>query len=185
MNSTQIDSSSIVVVEGINDEKKLKSINPSINTYVIGGFGLNEENLNFLKEASKVNNIILFLDPDSTGEILRNKIKLSVPNTIDIFVNKEEAISKNGKKIGIEHLSNDLVIKYLSNINLDNGNKNSITFLDLYELELLSKENSYQLRKIISQKLYLGNPNGKQFLSRLNILGITKEKLIEIINDNT
>ena len=50
-------------------------------------------------------------------------------------------------------------------------------------LGLIGKENSALKRQYISEKLHIGQPNGKTFLNRLNFLQMTYEKVRMILDD--
>ena len=92
----------IVVVEGLHDLERLKSIYEDIDVLITNGSEI-EENLPTIIEASKKRDIILFLDPDYPGERIRKKITEVIPNAKHAFLKKDLAISKNKKQVGIEH----------------------------------------------------------------------------------
>ena len=55
---------------------------------------------------------------------------------------------------------------------------------DLFELGLNGKANSKDLRNIVSLKFHLGPVNSKSLLKRLNMLGIDKNTLKEVLNEH-
>jgi ribonuclease M5 len=172
----------LYVVEGIHDEDKLHKINSQIKTFSIGGFGLNDEDIEYLNEATKFFNIVLLLDPDSAGSKLRTILSSKVKNCQHIYVDKSVSISKNKKKIGIEHVDINILKEYLSYEISDNSNTISITFNDIYDLGLSGQPSSALYRDIISKQLHLGKTNTKQFVNRLNNLSISKEDLTNILS---
>jgi ribonuclease M5 len=173
----------LYVVEGIHDEDKLHKIDPLINTYSIGGYGLNEDDFLFLAQASKNCQIVLLFDPDAAGTNFFNKISARIPNCQCIYLNQADALAKNSHKIGVEHVEINCLKSYLDYQATEIKIK-SITFDDLYQLGLTTTVNSAQKRANISKILHLGNPNTKQFLNRINIIGCSIEKLRTLVLSN-
>ena len=58
----------------------------------------------------------------------------------------------------------------------------SISYDELYELGLVGRDDSFLKRDKLSKQLNLGFNNAKSLLKKLNILGIDKSKIEEIIN---
>ncbi len=171
----------VIVVVGYHDESKIKSVYKDAFCVVTNGSEISVETINFIKELSKNNRIIIFTDPDYPGERIRNIIANEVSNVSHAFLNKKDCISKNNKKVGIEHASSEAIIEALSKIYKEDKIKNNITNQDLFALGLNGNVNSHILREKISDKLNIGNPNAKLFLKRINLLGLTKEELEDLI----
>jgi len=171
----------LFIVEGINDERKLQSMSLSLNTYAVGGFGINKEKLEFIKSASHNNTIVLLLDPDPAGEKLRSMINTYVGGCTHIFINQNDAKDPKRNNIGIECMDNSVLHSYLKDLNFTSEVKKTLSYLDLLDLKLVSSPNSLFFREALAKKYHLGHPNGKQLLKRLNILGITKEELINTL----
>ena len=86
MNKINIDG--VLVVEGKDDVSYLSSF---INAlfFTTNGYDLNEEKIDFLSRAAKVNKVIIYTDPDEAGETIRNRLK----NQINpVFEAKSEKI---------------------------------------------------------------------------------------------
>ena len=172
----------IIVVEGLHDEIKIKSVYPNANVIITNGSEISDDTIKLLKELAKTHQIIIFTDPDSPGERIRSIITNNIPNAKQAFLRKKDAISKNKKKVGIEHATSDVIKESLEPILSKNINtKETITTIELYELGLNGNPNSAIIRNKISDFLNIGNPNFKTFYKRLNLLGITKEELKDII----
>ena len=171
----------IVVVEGMHDLERLKRIYEDIDVLITNGSEI-EENLPIIIEASKKRDIILFLDPDYPGERIRKKIQEVIPNCKHAFLKRNIAISKNGKKVGIEHAKKEDIILALSNVLSPAENANSITYLDLYELGLFGNENSSKLRDYVCEELNIGHTNGKTFLKRINMFNISLEMIKNVLD---
>jgi len=175
----------IIVVEGIHDHQKLNSIYPDIETIVTGGSSISSETLLFLKEASLTRGIILLLDPDFPGKQITNKI-LSFCEGGNIKIaslEKSKAISKNGKKVGIEHARKEDIIESLEHVvTLDTKQYiHSITLNDLIERKLVRDPSAKSNRNQISNKLHIPLANGKTFLKYLQMMHISLSKLDEVM----
>lgn len=167
----------IVVVEGKNDYSRLKVIYPSMQIMMTNGSAISEQLISDLKELNKKNEIILFLDPDGPGRIIRKVLENSLSNVSHAFLDTNKAISKNKRKVGIEHaLEED--IKYALDNYYKHNNKLLYSFQDLYIWGLVGNHFSSYKRAYIGKKLNIGYNNGKTFLSRINMFSIER-KLLE------
>lgn len=173
--------SQVIVVEGKNDYSKIKEVYKDAIIVTTNGREISQETLNLIKKYSIDNEIILFLDPDSPGEQIRKKILEVVPNASNAFLIKKEGISKNKKKVGIEHASNEAIKKALENVYRAEIKENKIEMKDLYNLKLVGFPNSKELRDFVSDKLNIGRPNAKTFLNRINSFNIDIDLIKELI----
>lgn len=165
----------VIVVEGKNDQSKLNSIFKDTLILTTNGSEIKEDTILMLKELSKNNRIILCLDPDGPGNIIRNKILAALPNCDNVYADKDKAISKNGKKVGIEHMSKGDIIALFSDIKITNNNGN-IKYIDLYQFGLMdNKSKRYKL----CDELKISRCNAKQLLKRLNMMGISLKEIEE------
>ena len=172
--------SSVIVVEGIHDEMKIKSVYPDANVVITNGREISDKTIDLIKTLSLNNEIIIFTDPDSPGEAIRKRITDVVPNAKQAFLRKKYAISKNKKKVGIEHADASVIKESLENVYTYNELNETITMSDLYTLGLNGFPNSKILRDKISEHLNIGMPNAKTFLKRLNLIQISLEELKEL-----
>jgi len=172
----------IIVVEGNHDVIKIKKAYPNANCCITNGSEISIETIRYLKEMSKLHRIIIFTDPDSPGEKIRSEILKEIPNALNAFIRKKDSISKNNKKVGVEHASIEDIKKALDGIyNSEIVIKESnIKLSDLYDLGLIGDVNSSIIRDKISDMLNIGIPNSKQFLKRINNLGLELDKLKEL-----
>ncbi|HHU55860.1 MAG TPA: ribonuclease M5 [Acholeplasmataceae bacterium] len=169
----------VVIVEGKNDYNKLKSVFPNLNILITNGSDVRPEFLELVKKLSQNHDIVLCLDPDYSGERIRKTIVDKVPNALHIYANRNKAISKNGKKIGIEHMSKENIISLFSDIKIVN-NLGSLTLNDLYDLGLVGEDDSAIKRKELGNRLGIGYGNAKQFLKKLNMFNISKEDIKKV-----
>lgn len=166
----------IIVVEGKHDEERIKRIYPDAFVLTTNGYSFNNDFFQTLKTLSKQAEVILFLDPDYAGERIRRKILEVCPNASHIFINKEEAYSKNKKKIGVEHLDLVKLKNSLKNIKENNYN-NNFSFQDIYNLGLSGKQDSKDKRQKLCKRLNIGYVNSKQLITRLNMFNYTYEEI--------
>lgn len=165
----------IIIVEGKNDANKLKSVLGDVNVITTNGSEINKQTINDIIKASKNHEIVLCLDPDGPGEKIRKTIVQYIPNASHVFAIKDKAISKNHKKVGIEHMTKEDILELFSK-KKQTKNGSDITYLDLYDLGYMDNK---QKRINLCNKLNISYCNGKQLLKRLNMFGITKKELIE------
>lgn len=159
---------------------KIKSVFPNANVVITNGREISQSTLDMIKKLSETNEIIIFTDPDSPGEAIRKRITEIVPNAKQAFLRKKDAISKNRKKVGIEHADSDIIKESLDNLYIFNNSNNNINMSDLFRLGLNGNSGSAVLRDRISEHLNIGKPNAKTFLSRLNLINISLEELEDL-----
>ncbi len=171
----------IIIVEGVHDEIKIKSVYPTAECIITNGSEISKETIKLIKTLALSHNIIIFTDPDSPGERIRKIVQEAVPNAKQAFLRKKDCISNNRKKVGIEHASKEAIIEALENVFEPNLKIETITNRDLYALGLIGENSSADIRNKVSNYLNIGRPNAKTFLKRLNLLKIDRKKLEEII----
>lgn len=171
----------VIVVEGKNDTAKLKRFF-DCDTIETGGSGLDQRVLDRIRIAKKKRGVIIFTDPDAPGNRIRDKINKKIPGCKNAFIEKNKA--RTSKKVGIEHGEEEYLWDALSNlVTYEESPKEMIATSDLYELGLLGKDESAVLRQVVGERLHLGDGNAKTMRNRLNCLGITKEELQKVIED--
>ncbi len=175
----------IIVVEGIHDQMRILSLFPNSHVVITHGREISDDTINMLKTLSENNEIILFLDPDGPGEKIRSIITNEIPTAKQAFIPKKLCISTNKKKVGVEHASDSDIIEALRKVYTPKNVSANITINDLYELGLIGNVNSLIIRNKISEELNIGAPNAKTFLKRINLFGITLDKLKELTNKYT
>lgn len=172
----------IIVVEGKHDEQKIKSIYPNIECIVTNGSEISEKTLNLITSLSKENEVILFLDPDSPGKKITDKILQTKGNYKLAYISKNKAINKSKTKVGIEHAGVEDIKNALGNISNIVYDQINITIEELLQRKLVNFPKSAIMRAYICEKINIPYANGKTFLKYLNMLGITIERIDEIIH---
>lgn len=171
----------ILVVEGKHDYARLKDLFKGL-IITTNGSEISQETLLMLKEYGKTNNIYIFTDPDYPGERIRKKVVEVCPNATHIFIKKDKCISKNKKKVGVEHASLEDLKEALDNIKYTNLDFNFWNLNKLIELNLSSTSSSKKRREYLCNMLNIGLPNTKTLINRLNSFKITYDKVKEILD---
>ena len=168
----------VIVVEGKNDTKRLKEFF-DVETIETHGLGLNKETIDYIKEVNNKRGIILFLDPDSPGEKIRNRLNNEIPDLKNAFVMKADA--RTSKKVGIEHASKEVLQEALDNLLTYTDKTNTISEEEFYLLGLNGETDSALKREKVSKYFHIGKCNSKTMFKRLNMLGITYEDIVSIL----
>jgi len=163
----------VIVCEGKNDKNKLENIFKDALIIITNGSEISMDTINTIKELRKTNEVVLCLDPDGPGEKIRKKILEYVPTCANVFAIRNKAISKNKKKVGIEHMTKEDIVELFDDIKISNF-KGNIEAKDLYNLGLMESKTK---RIELCDKLHIGYCNGKQLLKRLNMLGISIDEV--------
>lgn len=169
----------VIVVEGKSDLIFLKSFLDA-DIITTNGSEISKETLDLIKKANENTGVIVLTDPDYPGIRIRNKIVEYIGDCKHAFVEKSKAIK--GKKVGIAETKKEDVLEALKNVvTYKKEAPKNINEVDLYELGLIGKEASKEKREKIAKYYHLGWCNGKTFLKRVNMFGLTINDLKEVI----
>ena len=166
----------VIVVEGKNDALHLKSFF-DCDTIITNGRKLNKETIAMIKEANAKRGVIVLVDPDSPGEYIRDKLNRAIPGLKNAFLQKKDA--RTTKKVGVEHASYKAIAEALENLVTYTDEAGSLTSQDLMDFGIIGDGD---LRTYVAKKLHLGHPNNKTLLKRLNMLGVDRDRLKEVID---
>ncbi|MDD3383354.1 MAG: ribonuclease M5 [Bacilli bacterium] len=170
----------VIVVEGKHDIDLLSSFLDA-DFIKTDGTSLPKETLDMLKEiASSGREIIVLTDPDAPGERIRKLIQTSIPTSKHAFISPRN--SRKNNKVGVEHADKKTILEALENIIEFKEVQNTITIQELYELGLIGAKEAKAKRICLEEKIHLGHGSAKTLLKRLNMLGINKEKIKELLN---
>lgn len=170
----------VIVVEGHHDSERLRTYF-DCDTIETGGTSLGEDVFERIEEAQKTRGVIIFTDPDSPGNRIRNEINQRIEGCKNAFVNKKDAHTT--KKVGVEHASYEALKEALENLVSYVDMNGTLTMHDLYELGLSGNPNSFAWREKIGEYYHIGCGNSKTMLRRLNFLNVTKEELEQVIHE--
>ena len=173
----------VIVVEGIHDEAKVKEVFPDAFCVITNGSEISSETLDLIKTLSLDHEIVIFTDPDYPGERIRKMVMEVVANATHAFLKKDKCISKNRKKVGIEHASKEDIKEALSHLLVVKEMKSDVKMSDLVALGLQGSASASVKRDLIAAKLNIGKPNAKTFLNRVRMFGLTYETLKRMVGE--
>ncbi|MCQ2550963.1 MAG: ribonuclease M5 [Clostridia bacterium] len=166
-----------IVVEGRDDTARVKEAVEGF-TIETHGFGITKEKYIEIEEAYNAQGIIIFTDPDFSGEEIRRKLLKKFPGSKQAFLDREKATLDGD--IGIENAKPEDIIAALKKARCTlREEEDTFTFKDLTYYGL---EGNKKLREKVGRELGIGYANAKTFLKKLNSFGITKEELEECLN---
>jgi len=173
----------IFVVEGQHDISRLKQIDPYIEVVSVNGSAIDEQIIDLLKSRQQDYEIVILTDPDYPGERIRHHLQQQLHHVHHIFIDKDDAHSRNHKKIGVEHVDIDILKKALKNYRKTVNRKSTSQVLqsDLYALGLVGQKHSKQKRDILAKQLKLGHVNGKTLLKRIHLFDISINEIKEAL----
>ena len=91
----------VLVVEGLHDQDRLQAFDPTIDCIVTNGSEISPFTLDLIKRAQTLRGVILLLDPDHPGKKITQTILQIIPDAKVAFLDKQDAISTNKKKVGV------------------------------------------------------------------------------------
>lgn len=176
----------IIVVEGKSDTNKLRTIFPEIMTFETSGLGLTEDMmLKFQKVVTK-NKLqpVVFTDPDLPGKKIRKIFSDQFPNILHAYLSKDKAISKNKRKIGVEHASDFDILESLTKLKYkvmeNNGKWINYTLSDLLNWGVYGNQKK---RNQLCEKLNISSGNNKAILRQINEFQISQTEIEEVIKE--
>lgn len=171
----------VIIVEGKHDSQRLKQFF-DVDTIETNGMYLSKEKISLICSVHQKRGVILFLDPDSSGNRIRNKLKEAIPDAKHAFIDKKKC--RTSKKVGIEHASKEDLEEALQHVVTDgNDIMESITFSEYLDLGFQGSKDAKHLRHYIGSLLFLGDCNAKTLFKRLNMYQISKEELKKLVEE--
>ncbi len=169
----------VIVVEGKDD---ITAVKAAVDAEVIAtnGFGYNQRLIETLKSISERRGIIILTDPDYEGERIRRDLTKKIKNVKHAFLPQGKALKKGD--IGVENATKGDILEAINKARPEKI-KTEILFTkeDLIEFGLSGGEGSREKREKLGNLLGIGYSNSKQFLNRLNNLGVSREEFIKAI----
>ena len=176
-----------IIVEGRDD---VSAVSKAVEALIIPthGFGITRETWELIEKAYEEKGIIVFTDPDFSGEEIRKKISSKYENAIQAYISRDEAT--DGDDIGVENASPESIQKALKKA-LENAkitNKNAEEFervemRDLTRLGLQGTPESKEFRIELSKKLGIGYGNSKALCKKLANWGIGIRELEQAVQE--
>lgn len=170
-----------IVVEGKDDTT---AINRAVDADTIetNGSAINQETIEKIKLAQQTRGVIIFTDPDYPGEKIRKSISAQVKGCKHAFLAKEDAISKKGKGLGVEHADPLAIKKALKDAQIMHEViLEEITQSDLVTAGLVGGDKAKERRIKLGKLLKIGYTNGKQLHKRLMMFQISRQDFADAL----
>lgn len=167
----------IIVVEGKDDTKRVQQF-IDVDTIETNGSALSEETLAKIQHAEEVRGVIIFTDPDFSGEKIRKQIIEVVPTAKHAFISRKNSVPKNAHgSLGVEHADKETILSALKNVSTPTQEdfESEIEIEDLLYFGLIAGVSAKKRRELLGEKLNIGYTNGKQLTKRLKMFQIDKE----------
>lgn len=169
----------VIVVEGKNDTNVLKSY-LDCDTIETHGMNIPDSVIEQIKMAQKSRGVIIFTDPDYPGEYIRRVINQAVSGCKNVYIDKKKA--RTEKKVGVEHATKKDIIEALAHTFTYVENQvESISWEEYLSLGLNGEVDSAEKRMKLGELLHLGKPNAKTLFKRLNMLGLSKDEIAQLL----
>lgn len=176
----------IIVVEGKDDTRRLQEVVEADTIETIGS-AINEDILMQIEHAQETRGVIVFTDPDFSGEKIRKKIMEVVPDAKHAFLARRDAAPKKRsyKSLGVEHASDEAILEALRLVstpgNLEDTSAAVIPREILFDHGLIAGDGAKLRRERLGEILRIGYTNAKQLEKRLKMFRITEAELAEAI----
>lgn len=175
----------VIVVEGRDDTQRLQEVF-DVRTIETNGSAINKETIERIKMAHELHGVIVFTDPDSPGQKIRNTVRHAIPNVSHAFLERDEARPNHKGSLGVEHASNVAIKEALAKvytIKADDNNSDLIEISqnDLRYLKLVGTADAKARREYLAKELRIGYVNGKQLAKRLQMFQIPMTKVVELM----
>lgn len=170
----------IIVVEGKDDTKRIQEVLIADTIETIGS-AINDEILERIAHAQEIRGVIVFTDPDFSGEKIRKIITEAIPNVKHAFISRRLAApSKRGASLGVEHASDEAIIEALKNVMTpqEEGQTAEIPQELLIQYGLIAGPKAKARREALGDLLRIGYTNGKQLRKRLKMFQLSEAELI-------
>lgn len=173
----------IIVVEGKDDTRRLQEVF-DVDTIETIGSAIDETILNQIEHAQESRGVIVFTDPDFSGEKIRKIIMEAVPDAQHAFLPRSQAAPKKKGSLGVEHASDEALREALRKVvtpvsQLDRDESQKISRQVLASYGLIAGEQARAKREKLGDVLRIGYTNAKQLEKRLAMFRITEAELAE------
>lgn len=175
----------IIVVEGKDDTKRIQQV-VMADTIETNGSAIDDEIFKKIEHAQAVRGVIVFTDPDFSGEKIRKQIIEVVPDAKHAFITREKGTPrKRGNSLGVEHASNETILEALRLVSTPAKAQyqTTITTEELIRFGLVAGAHAKRRRELLGEKLNIGYTNGKQLKKRLGMFNIQENTFFEAMSE--
>ncbi|MGK0552821.1 ribonuclease M5 [Enterococcus faecalis] len=174
----------IIVVEGKDDTRRIQEVVIADTIETIGS-AISEETLQQIEHAQETRGVIIFTDPDYSGEKIRKTIMEVVPDAKHAFLPRKQAVPrKKGTSLGVEHASDQAIIEALKKVVTPVAMDETFPEIPrqfLWECGLIAGAHAKERREYLGDELRIGYTNSKQLVKRLAMFRITKEEVAQVM----
>ncbi|MGY3749946.1 ribonuclease M5 [Vagococcus acidifermentans] len=170
----------IIVVEGKDDTKRIKEV-VNADTIETNGSAVSEDVLMQIEHAQEVRGVIIFTDPDFSGEKIRKQVAEVVPDAKHAFISRKKGTPKRLKgSLGVEHASDETILYALKTVvtPVTVPHTSAISEEDLFRYGLIAGPNAKKRRERLGEYLRIGYTNGKQLRKRLAMFAVSREDFL-------
>lgn len=172
----------IIVVEGKDDTRRLQEVF-EVDTIETIGSAIDDTILDQIEHAQETRGVIVFTDPDFSGEKIRKIIMEVVPDAKHAFLSRSQAAPKSKGSLGVEHASHEALKealrKVVTPIASNEVSEGTIDRQQLLAYGLIAGVGAKEKRERLGDLLRIGYTNGKQLEKRLAMFRITDAELAE------
>ena len=172
-----------IVVEGRDDVTAVKAA-VEAELIIVNGFAVRKRStLEKIKAAQERTGVIVFTDPDFAGDKIRKTIEDYVPGVKHAYIGRRDGTRAKDGNVGIENAKPHIIVEALAKAKCKMVEK-IVTFTasDMVEYGLTAGGEAKVRRQEVGKILGIGYANTKQFISKLNHFGITREEFLEAID---
>ncbi|WP_291292833.1 ribonuclease M5 [Enterococcus sp.] len=171
----------IIVVEGKDDTRRLQEVF-DVDTIETIGSAIDETILTQIAHAQETRGVIVFTDPDFSGEKIRKIIMEAVPDAQHAFLPRSQAAPKKKGSLGVEHASDEALKealrKIVTPVSQEEGAESpQISRQILADYGLIAGQQARLKREKLGDILRIGYTNAKQLEKRLAMFRITETEL--------
>lgn len=187
LQATPLSIEEIIVVEGKDDTRRLQEV-LDVDTIETIGSAINDEILEQISHAQETRGVIVFTDPDFSGEKIRKTIMEAVPDAKHAFLSRGQATPSRSKgSLGVEHASDEAILEALKKVVTPTSALEAVAVPKisrqiLMEYGLIAGTGAKLRREKLGDLLRIGYTNSKQLEKRLAMFRITEAELAEAMD---
>ncbi|MFT8459717.1 MAG: ribonuclease M5 [Liquorilactobacillus ghanensis] len=167
----------VIVVEGKDDTKRIKQA-VNADTLETNGSAISSQTIEQIKVLQARRGVIVFTDPDFSGEKIRQTISQQVPGVKHAFLTKAQAVPKFKGSLGVEHATPAAICAALEHLYTEVPTAEPVVSREfLWQAGLLSGPRAKEKRAKLGEILKIGYTNGKRLYERLNLFQIDMQQL--------
>lgn len=172
----------VIVVEGKDDTKRI-SLAVNADTLETRGSAISEQTIEQIRQLQATRGVIVFTDPDFSGEKIRKTISAEVPNVKHAFLKRKDAAPDHKGSLGVEHATPDAIRQALEHLYTeDEDAAPQITQNELIDAGLIAGKAAKQRRIQLGDLLGIGYVNAKQLPKRLQLFQVEKADFDDAMN---